>query len=342
MILQRYLLKDIFSHTAAVSLVFMFVILSSRSIQYLEQVTKGELSSELVFWVIIYRLPEFLELIIPFSFFLSLVLVIGRLCSDNEMIILEQNGFSNSRLLKLFFVAGLIIALITSFLSFWLTPSSKENLDKIYQVTTFEDDFNSIQPGKFVILEDNSVIFAQDKKGGILYNVFLKFSAEDEALSRNFLSAKRSFISKENSNLLLFEDGFSYNEDETNQIKVQFESLAMSFRNDFLRNKDTQQSNFTEIQNSVLGSLWQISLPLLCLISVVLALPLSKVKPRQGRYARILPSIFIFLTYLGLLLLVKGWLEEGSVTFLPALLLVHTFFFFLGLILLFRPSRLSG
>ena len=88
MILQRYLLKDIFSHTAAVSLVFMFVILSSRSIQYLERVTKGELSSELVFWVILYRLPEFLELIIPFSFFLALVLVIGRLCSDNEMIIL--------------------------------------------------------------------------------------------------------------------------------------------------------------------------------------------------------------------------------------------------------------
>ena len=342
MILQRNLLNDIFSHTAAVSLVFMFVILSSRSIQYLEQVTRGELSSELVFWVILYRLPEFLELIIPFSFFLALVLVIGRLCSDNEMIILEQNSFSNSRLLKLFLTAGLIIALITSFLSFWLTPSSKENLDKIYEVTTFEDDFNSIQPGKFVTLQDNSVIFAQDKKGGILYNVFLKFSEEDKALSRNFLSAKRSFISKENSNVLLFENGFSYNEDETNQVEVQFESLAMSFRNDFLRDKGIQQSNFNEIQNSVLGSLWQISLPLLCLISVVLALPLSKVKPRQGRYARILPSIFIFLTYLGLLLLVKGWTEEGSVTFFPAFFLVHAFFFFLGLILLFRSSRLSG
>ena len=96
MILQRYLLKDIFSHTGAVGLVFLLVILASRSIQYLEQVSRGELSLELVFWVILFRLPEFLELIIPFSFFLSIVLVIGRLCSDNEMIILEQNGYSNS------------------------------------------------------------------------------------------------------------------------------------------------------------------------------------------------------------------------------------------------------
>ena len=342
MILYRYLLKDIFSHTVAVSLVFLFVVLSSRSIQYLEQVTRGELSSELVFWVILFRLPEFLELIIPFSFFLALVLVIGRICSDNEMIILEQNGFSNSRLLKLFLSSGLLIAFITGFLSFWVSPFFKENLDKIYQVTNFEDNFNSIQPGKFVILDDRSVIFAQDKEDNILSNIFLKLPEQEGTLSRNFLTAKRSYISKENPNLLLFEDGLSFNEDKTNQIEMQFESLSMNFRNDFFRNQDVQQVDLTKVKHSSLEKLWQISIPLLCLISVVLALPLSRVKPRQGRYAKILPSIFVFMTYLGLLLLVKGWIEEGSVTFPSSLLLVHAFFFLLGLFLLFRLSRLRG
>ena len=342
MILYRYLLKDIFSHTVAVSLVFLFVVLSSRSIQYLEQVTRGELSSELVFWVILFRLPEFLELIIPFSFFLALVLVIGRICSDNEMIILEQNGFSNSRLLKLFLSSGLLIAFITGFLSFWVSPFFKENLDKIYQVTNFEDNFNSIQPGKFVILDDRSVIFAQDKEDNILSNIFLKLPEQEGTPSRNFLTAKRSYISKENPNLLLFEDGFSFNEDKTNQIEMQFESLSMNFRNDFFRNQDVKQVDLTKVKHSSLEKLWQISIPLLCLISVVLALPLSRVKPRQGRYAKILPSIFVFMTYLGLLLLVKGWIEEGSVTFPSSLLLVHAFFFLLGLFLLFRLSRLRG
>jgi lipopolysaccharide export system permease protein len=342
MILYRYLLKDIFSHTVAVSLVFLFVVLSSRSIQYLEQVTRGELSSELVFWVILFRLPEFLELIIPFSFFLALVLVIGRICSDNEMIILEQNGFSNSRLLKLFLSSGLLIAFITGFLSFWVSPFFKENLDKIYQVTNFEDNFNSIQPGKFVILDDRSVIFAQDKEDNILSNIFLKLPEQEGTPSRNFLTAKRSYISKENPNLLLFEDGLSFNEDKTNQIEMQFESLSMNFRNDFFRNQDVQQVDLTKVKHSSLEKLWQISIPLLCLISVVLALPLSRVKPRQGRYAKILPSIFVFMTYLGLLLLVKGWIEEGSVTFPSSLLLVHAFFFLLGLFLLFRLSRLRG
>ena len=114
MILQRYLLKDIFSYTAGVSLVFLFVILSSRSIQYLEQVSRGELSSEIVFWIILFRLPEFLEIILPFSFFISMVLLIGRLSSENEMIVLEQNGYSSFRFLKLFLSCSLVISLLCS------------------------------------------------------------------------------------------------------------------------------------------------------------------------------------------------------------------------------------
>ena len=79
MILTRYLIKDIFSHTASVSLVFLFIIISSRSIQYLEQAARGEINPEMVFWIMIFRIPEFIELLIPFSFFLSIILVMGRL-----------------------------------------------------------------------------------------------------------------------------------------------------------------------------------------------------------------------------------------------------------------------
>jgi len=338
MILQRYLLKDIFSHTGAVGLVFLLVILASRSIQYLEQVSRGELSSELVFWVILFRLPEFLELIIPFSFFLGLILVIGRLCSDNEMIILEQNGYTNLKILKLFFLASLFFALLTSLLSFWIAPSFKSSLDDIYQQTSFEEDFNSIQPGKFVILQDSSVFYAEDKSEGVFSNVFLKFSKEELKRSTNFLTAKRSFISKENPNLVIFEDGHSFSKDKTNQVEMSFKLLSMNIAENFSSKEKFNQKNINEVQSSSLNNIWKISMPLLILITVFLALPLSKVEPRQGRYSKVLPSILVFLVYLGLLLLVKGWLEEGKIAFVSSLLLVHLSFFVLGLFLISRYS----
>jgi len=341
MILQRYLLKDIFSHTGAVGLVFLLVILASRSIQYLEQVSRGELSLELVFWVVLFRLPEFIELIIPFSFFLSIVLVIGRLCSDNEMIILEQNGFSNSRLLKLFFVASLFFALLTSLFSFWVTPSSKSNLDNIYKQTSFEEDFNSIQPGKFIFLKDGSVFYAEEKNNKIFSNIFLNFSTSELKQAESFLTAKKSFISPEDPNLVFFENGESFSKDGKNQVKMSFELLSMNIGKNFFLNGTSNQKDVNEVQLSRLDIIWKISLPLLTLITVFLALPLSKVKPRQGRYSKVLPCLIVFLVYLGLLLLVRGWLDEGRITFAPSLLLVHLPFFLLGLILIskFSPLR---
>ena len=65
MILYRYFLNTIFSYTATISLIFILVIVSSRSIQYLEQAARGEINAEIVFSVVLFRLPEFLELILP-------------------------------------------------------------------------------------------------------------------------------------------------------------------------------------------------------------------------------------------------------------------------------------
>ena len=340
MILQRYLLKDIFSHTGAVSLVFLFVILASRSIQYLEQVSRGELSVELVFWVILFRLPQFLELIIPFSFFLSMVLVIGRLCSENEMMILEQNGYSNSRIIRLFFLASLFFALLTSLFSFWLTPNFQSNLDDIYQETSFEEDFNSIQPGKFAVLEDGSVFYAEDKNGRVFSNIFLNFSITEIEQPKQFLTAKKSFFSKNDPDLIVFEDGQSFSKDEENEVKMSFKSLSMNLRRNSSSDEEPSHRNMSEVQSSSLNNIWKISFPLLTLIAVFLAVPLSKTKPRQGRYSKVLPCIFIFLVYIGILLLVKGWLDEGRITFVLSLILVHLSFFLLGLILISRISPL--
>ena len=340
MILQRYLLKDIFSYTAAVSLVFLFVILSSRSIQYLEQVSRGELSSEIVFWIILFRLPEFLEIILPFSFFISMVLLIGRLSSENEMIVLEQNGYSGFSFLKLFLSCSLVIALFVSVLSFWITPSFKTNLNNIYLETTFKDDFNSIQPGKFVFLENKSVFYAEEKKGGELSSVFLRLPDEGSTNSSSFLTAKKSFVSEENPNLLYFEQGFTITKNQNIFVEMQFDLFSMNIEEDFLLNKKTGFDDMTESNSSLSDKLSKLSLPLLSVIATVMALPLSRVKPRKGRYSRVLPSMLVFMIYLALLLLIKGWAEEGSIYFQPSLLLVHLFFLFLG-IMLFRYSSLK-
>jgi len=343
MILYRYLLKDIFSHTTAVSLVFLFIVLSSRSIQYLEQVSRGELSVDIVFWVIIFRLPEFLQLIIPFGFFISIVMVVGRLYSNSEMIILEQNGFSVSRLTKVFLFSGTLLALVTGVLSLWITPIFNEKLNKVYLNTSFEDNFYSIQAGKFHTFENLSIIYAKEKEDNVLKNVFLKFQDIKGQTTNSFITAKKAYLSEGQKNLVLLEEGFSFREEETNQVKMSFDTLAINFNDKFSRGtlnvinkklEPARRSNKADLQ-------WRFSIPLLCLVSSFLAFPLSKVRLREGRFKRVLPSILVFMSYLGLLLLVKGWVEQGLWPNFPGLMIIHALFLIMGLILLFRQSRLG-
>ena len=117
MILNRYFLKDIFLYTTSVSLIFLLIVMSSRSIQYLEQAAIGEINPEVVAWVVLYRLPEFIQIILPFSFFLSLVLTVGKLSANNELNIYEQNGYTQKRIVLLSVMPAWMIALISLGLS---------------------------------------------------------------------------------------------------------------------------------------------------------------------------------------------------------------------------------
>ena len=60
---------------------------------------------------------------------------------------------------------------------------------------------------------------------------------------------------------------------------------------------------------------WRIGIPLATLILGVLAVPLSRTQPRQGRYGRIAVGLLVFIIYFNLLSAGKAWLEKES---LPA------------------------
>ncbi len=193
MILYRYFLNSIFSYTATISLIFILVIVSSRSIQYLEQAARGEINAEIVFTVVLFRLPEFLELILPLSFFLSIVLTIGRLRSDSEFLIMEQAGFSNIKVYSLLAIPALLISTLLIFFTIFLNPTLDKRVSELLQVKSLEDTFNTLSPGEFHKLNASYLIFAQERQENFLSNIFL-VDINTESDKRNILVAEK-FIS---------------------------------------------------------------------------------------------------------------------------------------------------
>jgi len=56
---------------------------------------------------------------------------------------------------------------------------------------------------------------------------------------------------------------------------------------------------------------WRLSVPITTLILALLAVPLSRSQPRQGRYGKLTIGLLIFIIYFNLLGAAKAWVEQG-------------------------------
>jgi len=91
---------------------------------------------------------------------------------------------------------------------------------------------------------------------------------------------------------------------------------------------------------------WRLSIPLMVLIVVILAVPLSRTDPRQGRFTKLLPAIALYFAYLLALNTLRGNIESGELPASITLLPVHAVFLLLGLWLLkakklAKPSKVK-
>ncbi len=84
------------------------------------------------------------------------------------------------------------------------------------------------------------------------------------------------------------------------------------------------------------------SLPLSVFIVTLMAIPLSRVNPRQGRYLKLLPAILLYMSYLAILISVRSSLEKGKLPLSLGMWWVHAIYLSIGLLLFYwEPLRLK-
>ena len=99
-ILAIHLNFQIFKGFSAILLILLGLIFSSRLVGYFEQALDGSLNPDIIFTILLLRLPDFLSLLIPFAFFLSLLLVVSELYQSNAIYAYFSAGVSRLQLMK--------------------------------------------------------------------------------------------------------------------------------------------------------------------------------------------------------------------------------------------------
>jgi lipopolysaccharide export system permease protein len=137
-------------------LVFTFVLLVARMVKLIELVVSRGVSLVQTAKLFSLILPTFLELTVPMAFLLAILLGLGRLSSDQELLAMKASGISPGQILGPVGAVATIIAIITLLLTMLARPAANLAIKKeLYNIAktrvgtalkekVFNDDFPNI------------------------------------------------------------------------------------------------------------------------------------------------------------------------------------------------------
>ncbi|NMY43231.1 LPS export ABC transporter permease LptF [Pseudomonas sp. WS 5013] len=364
MIVFRYLSREVLVTLSAVSAVLLVIIMSGRFIKYLAQAAQGVLDPSVLFLIMGYRMPGFLQLILPLGLFLGILLAYGRLYLDSEMTVLSATGMSNRRLLGYSMAPAAIVAVIVAWLSLGLAPQGVAEVAKIFNQQDAMTEFDTLVPGRFQAMKDGSRVtytegLSDDR--GQLAGVFIsekrmQRQVEGEKPKQSGITVLvaekgRQVIQADGSRYLILENGYRYdgNPGQADYRATHYETHGV------LLPKPSVSAEIGEREavptRELIGSdepryqaelQWRLSIPLLVFIVTLLAVPLARVNPRQGRFLKLLPAILLYMAYLALLIGARGQLDKGKIPMELGLWWVHALFLLIGAALfLWQPMKLK-
>jgi len=376
-ILRRYMTRQVASTTALVLGFLVVMMLGGRLIRYFGIAAEGRLDISLLFTIIGYNLPYFLELILPLAFFIALMLVFGRLYVDQEMAVINASGVSRGRLARL--MTPLILALFVgeAALSIVGKPWGVRSSEAVWQQQALTSAFDLISPNEFISSDNyhlyvgslsddkkklQDVILIQSEptpkgnagKSADMNNTIDQETADQMGISdmpKDIINRDAKNISKDTITLAKRAEQVNTGNSGVTQLDLfqgrRYEVGAGSLKYNqvaFDRYRitltESSQEVITEdnIETQAIGPLWQaatgdaqtstnnalraaqgelgyrLALPWLMIIAPMLAVPLAQVRPRQGRWLRLFPSILLFVSCALGIISLKNAVSKGSIS----------------------------
>jgi lipopolysaccharide export system permease protein len=314
-----------------VLLTLLFVGYSAT--RHLAEAAEAGLPYADVFQLIGFEVLIAVEMLWPMALFLAVVIGIGRMHADHEMIALYNAGMSEFKLLKIVACFALLAALVIGALSIFCRPWAYEYVYQIKAKSKDDFDLDKIKAEHFYSIDtdkNNSFLIyadAIDPANNRLINVF--FSTQNQ--QRTQIIRAEQAIRPESQpgapRLLTFYNGYSYDLDQRKPIDMVLHfgylTVPIGKIDNTVGYKAKSASTMALSQSSIPKDLaefqWRITRPFATILLACLAVPLSRTKPRQGRYSKAIWAVILYAVYFNLTGLAKTWVKDGVVGAIPGL-----------------------
>ena len=312
-ILSKSLNMEVFRSSIGVLLIFFLLVVGSRIVGYFEQAAEGNIDPGIILSVITLRFPDFITLLIPLSFFLGLLITIGRLNSEGEIHGYFSAGLSKFNLIKFLLPQAFIYFFITLVLSLYIAPYTKNLSKDLLVIDSFEEQIDAIQSDEIVSLDDGGFLYVQTADEGLIKGV--KLFQVDEDNSFIVISDELLTTEKDKTIELNLKNGPFYGGlfSESSKIISNFNNFNFEIDKNMSQSNDlslTKLFDYSSASDQATFQ-WNISIPITILILLLYGIYISSSKPREGKFSFMLPGMLIYVSYLSLLILGREFISDN-------------------------------
>ncbi|MBP9144052.1 MAG: LptF/LptG family permease [Thermoanaerobaculia bacterium] len=368
--LDRYVLREIIGPLGLGFLVYTFILLLQFLFASAEMIIRRGLPAPIVGQLVLYSLPNIVVLTIPMSLLLGVLVGVGRLASDSELVALRSTGMSIYRLLRPVLALSALLTVVNGLLMVYLLPQGNRAVSRLYLDILTRTVAQQVEPR----------VFYNEWQGKVLY--IFEASARNEEWKGVFLadavpSERQEVIVARRGKLLVEDEGERVVLQLADAIKHSFdfhspkryetsrhETLRIVLRDRFLSTEKARMASRRGPRELELAELRKLSrdisatpeqrrlarvgvhkmfaIPAACLVMGLISLPLGFTNRHGGRSSGFAISIGVIVAYYVLLSQGEdaarlGKLSPGFAIWLPDLLLLA-----IGLVLLGVRNRDRG
>lgn len=349
MVVARYVARETGGTLLAVLAVLLLVYAASRFVRLIAEAAAGRLPGDIVFPLVAVKLSVSLPVLLPLAFFIAVLLSLGRLYRDSEMVAMAAGGIGISRLVQMVLPLVLSLAAIVAALSCVVSPRLAALEDSLTARARGEAQVTGLLAGAFNEFGEGGIVYVEsiDRDRRTMRNVFVRMARPngDEVVTAE--RAHQSMQGPGGERFMVLEDGYRYagRPGRADFVTTRFErhavrldavvrtsertSLDALLTSDLWRSSESAHA--AELQ-------WRLSLPLSAALLALLAVPLSRTGRRQGRYAKLLAAVVLYFIYSNSLGIARNLVEREELSAWIGLWPVHVALFAVAAAMLHRQG----
>lgn len=369
--LDRYLLREILGPLGLGFLVYTFILLLQFLFSSAEMIIRRGLPLRTVTELLVFSLPNIVVLTIPMSLLLGVLVGIGRLASDSELIALRSTGVGIVRMLRPVMLLSTVLALLTAALMIFFVPRGNHAVSRLYLDILARTVGQQVEPRVFYTEWQGKVLYVfgtGGERGSEWRGVFLADAVPGDRQETIIARGGNLRVEAAGEKVILeLRDAVKHSFDARSPRRYEttrHESLSLVLRDRFLsteraklaRRKGPRELTLTELRQMArdisvepegrrlarIGAHKMFAIPAACIAMGLLALPLAFTNRHGGKSSGFALSIGVIVLYYVLLSQGEdaarlGELPPAFAIWLPNLVLLGV-----GLVLLHLRNRDRG